>query len=346
MSRRPTMVFPGKIWTGSCEDALVNGFRSLGWGVQDISIASFTGKSVGGTMGKVGYRMFRPSALAAFRADIIEQCRLARPDWLFIVKGTGIDVATLKTVRAMGIKVANYYPDLNFDHALFDVAIIDECDIFFTPKIFHLPWMQENYPAVPTHFIQQAYSQTAHAPTYNVMREEDYLCDVLYLGTRSDYKHQLMEDLIALIPDVDVKIAGSYWPGRVEGTPLEGKLFNGIPFNCVYSELLQRARINVAFHFGPDKNGWNDMVSARTFEIPACGGFMIHIDNEETRASFVADQECALFTDVADLAAKIRHYLANPAERLAILAAGQRRAEAEHSFRHRAEAMSQLLLAS
>jgi hypothetical protein len=227
---------------------------------------------------------------------------------------------------------------------MFDPAILGEADLLVTAKSFHLPYFAEHYPGIPAYHVPQAYSQVVHRPVYAPVREEDYLCDVLYLGTGSAYKQQLLEALMAEMPDLDLMVAGSYWAGMIkDDSPLAGRLFNGIPFNCAYSELLQRARINVAFHFGPDRRGWNDMVSARTYEIPAVGGFMIHIDNKELRDSFDVGRECAAFTEVADLAETIRHYLAHPEERRQMAAAGQARAEAEHSFLHRARAIGELM---
>ena len=50
-----------------------------------------------------------------------------------------------------------------------------------------------------------------------------------------------------------------------------------------------------------DETQWKDLVSTRTFEIPACKGFMLHVDNSEVREFFETFHNTyRLFTKLAD----------------------------------------------
>ena len=68
-----------------------------------------------------------------------------------------------------------------------------------------------------------------------------------------------------------------------------------------------------------------DLITARTFEIPASGGFMLHERNNEVSRYFLEDRECAMFSDADELVRKVRHYLENDRERRAVAEAGRLR---------------------
>lgn len=90
-----------------------------------------------------------------------------------------------------------------------------------------------------------------------------------------------------------------------------------------------------------DHTGWQDLTSARTFEIPACKGFMLHIDNEEVRGLFTPGEEIDVFNDVDELCAKIESYLAHDEEREAMIEPAYRRCVPAYSYDERARVISE-----
>jgi spore maturation protein CgeB len=80
-------------------------------------------------------------------------------------------------------------------------------------------------------------------------------------------------------------------------------------------------------------------VSIRTFEIPACKGFMLHIDNDEIRTVYDVGREIDVFATPAELAKKIEYYLANPSKRGAMVESAYTRCVPAYSYRSRAEAI-------
>ena len=103
------------------------------------------------------------------------------------------------------------------------------------------------------------------------------------------------------------------------------------------ADLVQRSRINVAVNGRPsDPRGWFDCVSTRTFEIPACKGFMLHEDNEEVRGLYEAEREIGVFEGAEQLCEKVEFYLERPAVRAEILERGHLRAVPSYSYYERA----------
>lgn len=58
-------------------------------------------------------------------------------------------------------------------------------------------------------------------------------------------------------------------------------------------------------------------IKGRVREVLSCGGFLLEQDNSESR-EFLADSGVIFFSDLADLVAKIEHYLAHDGERARI----------------------------
>ena len=74
----------------------------------------------------------------------------------------------------------------------------------------------------------------------------------------------------------------------------------------------------------------------RSFEIPACGAFMLAEDTDEHRELFKGGTDAAFFTTAADLAEQVRYYLTREAARRRIADAGHRRViTGGHTYRNR-----------
>jgi spore maturation protein CgeB len=132
-----------------------------------------------------------------------------------------------------------------------------------------------------------------------------------------------MADLSRRLPDLKIAIAGARWQStRAEfsaNTTIAGPLTgDGM------SRALAHSKIGIAIHHGPGgRHGWQDDVSTRTFEFPACGTFMLHIDNPHVRTLFDVPADIDVFADGEELAEKVRYYLDHP---------DQREAAAERAF--------------
>lgn len=76
-------------------------------------------------------------------------------------------------------------------------------------------------------------------------------------------------------------------------------------------------------------------IKARTFEVPGAGGLLLTEGAPELGDYFRIGEEIDVFDGLDSLAARIRHYLANPTVRDAVAHAGHARAAAEHTYEAR-----------
>jgi spore maturation protein CgeB len=130
-------------------------------------------------------------------------------------------------------------------------------------------------------------------------------------GNYSPHKEKWLRPIVRELPGVRLRIVGSGWEYAQDddlkrcaiGHPLTGDF-------C--ARAMQYSRINVGVHGEPSRReGLHDFVSLRTFEIPACKGFMLHIDNDEIRQLFEPGREIDVFANEDELIAKVTHYLAS-----------------------------------
>ena len=336
MKRVPTMVFAAEVWTGSTGQGLADGFRKLGWAVQDIDLGRFIGDTGRSLLARAALRVTARWSWDAFRAALIEACELLRPDVFLVVKGMELDAALLAQVKQTGARLVNFYPDFHFSHPGLSYAAMKSYDLFITTKNFQIDWIHDNFENKRVEFVHHGYSSGVHMPIYNNIDENEYRRDILYIGNYSKYKEDWLAPVHAAFPAPRFQIIGYGWREAVAGRPLAaavlGKGIIGHPF----SQALQLAKINIAVHLGPHPSGWQDLVSTRTFEIPACGGFMLHIDNEEVRGLYKVGEEIDVFSTKEELVDKIGFYLARPELRRRMIARAYERCVPAYSYDARA----------
>lgn len=83
----------------------------------------------------------------------------------------------------------------------------------------------------------------------------------------------------------------------------------------------------------------SDIVTLRVFDVLACGGFLITPLTADLPELFRVGEELETYASVAELCAKVEHYLARPDERARIAAAGRARVLADHTVRQRVRAL-------
>ena len=99
---------------------------------------------------------------------------------------------------------------------------------------------------------------------------------------------------------------------------------NGELRNQDYREAIWRSRINLSFLTHSNQ----DEFAHKSFEIAACGGFLLAERSDGHLHRFVEDREAVFFSGFEECAEKIRHYLNDPGAREQIAANGLARAHA------------------
>jgi len=84
-------------------------------------------------------------------------------------------------------------------------------------------------------------------------------------------------------------------------------------------------------------------IKARTFEIPACGGFLLTGSADNLEEYYVPGKEIVIFKNKAELAEKCRYYLDNEEQLAAIAKAGFKRTVKEHTYEKRFREIFQIM---
>jgi spore maturation protein CgeB len=119
-----------------------------------------------------------------------------------------------------------------------------------------------------------------------------------------------------------VVIRGGLWDRGPEWPKLQPSFRGNAVAGDEYALALGAPQITL--HFLRHAN--RDEQDSRTFEIPACGGFMMAEWSRRHGELFEEDREAVFFRNDQELVEKVKHYLARPDECAAIAARGRGRA--------------------
>jgi hypothetical protein len=273
-----------------------------------------------------------------FNHAILRAAEAFRPDIVIAFKGTYIHASTLKSLRANGVAVYNYFPDTSaFNHGKWLPRSLPEYDCIFYTKPF---WYADTIKRIQLKagvFLPHGYDQGLHRPVKLDARDiADYGCDVSLIAFHTRHKEQVLNELISISPNLDLRIWGSGWVERCRSAKLR-RCIKGFPLlGESYVRAIQASQINLAIMGGPVVGATSgDLTTSRTYTIPASGGFMLHERNAEVLDLYRENEEIACFESAQELADKIDYYLAHPAEREAIARAGHARCVPAYSYDNR-----------
>ncbi|MEO1922366.1 MAG: glycosyltransferase [Sphingomonadaceae bacterium] len=331
----PRIVVAGEVWRGATAPALAEGFRRAGWLVEIVDLGSFMPR-----LGRVAGRLLRKLATAHYNKAIEATCTAFGAHALLVVKGNYISSRMLARLRGREVRTCLFYPDVEFDHPGIEPGLHREFDFVFTTKSYHQGFLSRELGEDRFALIHHGFDPMVHRNPLPLGAKPER--DLVFIGNFSEYKRNFLSPLADAGVE-DFAIMGHRWE-RAQGTPLARFVVPMAPVGDLYALELARSKIAIGLHHGPVRTpGWEDLVSTRTFEIPACGPLMLHIDNDEIRSAFDADNEAVLFRDSGELAEKVCYFLDHSGESRAIAAAGTKRAQQEHSYWHRAQDMAEIL---
>ena len=213
------------------------------------------------------------------------------------------------------------YLKVNSDYFYSSLPLFDSCllnsdtddikraiDEFGAKKVFFLPFTADifcHYP-VPVSFADK----------------QRLGANVVFLGTyanerRAEYLEKLCRE------GYDVKIYGNSWNKLPRNSCLRKKnrIISGNTPCEEMAKIIRASKIIIAFM----REEINESIACRTFEIPLCGGFMLHQRTKEVEDFLIPDKEAVLFDSYEEMKEKIDFYLAHPELREKIAKAGRER---------------------
>jgi len=235
--------------------------------------------------------------------------------------------STLEKVRKMfpNIKIIFFSEDDMFgkhNQSKYFLSCLPLYNAVFTTKSYNLnPEELPSLGARKVIFVKQAFDPSIHRPvTINNSDEKSFGSNVSFTGTyESDRRNKLF---YLADSGIKVRVWGNGWAKYVGQHPTL-QIENKPIYEEEYVKHICASKVNLCFLRKINR----DLHTSRSFEIPACGGFMLAERTSDHQELFEEDKEAVFFdiNDPKELLAKVRYYLEHDEERKAIAKAGRER---------------------
>lgn len=317
----------GEMWLGSNARAAFMALRRLGNSIRVIDEHLYNPAPWRSTFLRIIRKILRPLLV---RELTLEAKRLAdtfRPDGVFVFKGNAVHPELIHFYKARGIPVVNFYPDVSFlAHGPYIPRALPLYDHIFTTKSWGIADMQQQLGVKNASFLEHGFDpEMDHPLPLSDAERANYNCDVVFIGTWSPKKEKLLAHLKSALPEVRLKIWGCQWE-KSASPGLVSSIVGDEILSEEYSKVLRSASICLGI-LSEERKGASsgDLITSRTFNIPACGAFMLHERNVEALRYFNEDEEAAFFATPDELVERISFYLQNPERRAAVAKNGRQR---------------------
>ncbi len=176
------------------------------------------------------------------------------------------------------------------------------------------------------HFLPQAMDPAYDQPARRVSSR--YRCDLSFVGS-GQYPDR--HDLLSRLAGVGtMQVRGPGWE-QVSGLPVAG----GPVWGRRFARVVAGAAISIGAHAIAGQQTQLACDSNRIWKVLGCGGFYLGAWQPASDAFARHGEHCAWYRDADEAVALATEYLAAPADRARIAAAGRAHALAEHTYAHR-----------
>jgi spore maturation protein CgeB len=276
-------------------------------------------------------------------ASLLRAVRASQPQLLFtFLFGDEVTPESIAEVTASGVTTLNWFADDHWRFETFSKRYAPAFSWIATTAKSALP----KYAALGC--TQVVATQWGAVPHEDVEGAPRY--DVSFVGQKYGNRGPLIERLRRA--GISVSTRGTGWHvgfrHRVAARAPVLRAMGGQAWfahaqarsRCTQmemAEIFRGSRINLNFTEG--SQGGESQIKGRTFEVPACGGFLLTGEAEDLGCYYEIGSEIVTFHDENDLVDKVRYYLAHEGERSDIAKAGHRRTLADHTYERRFSAI-------
>ncbi|MBL9188120.1 MAG: glycosyltransferase [Opitutaceae bacterium] len=257
-------------------------------------------------------------------------------NFLWIDKGTWVAPATLRALRRADVRLAHHVTDalwprpwrLRLTRRRL-AATAPLYDHYLTSNAADFRRLQREMPG-RVRLTQLGYDERRFnaQPVRDPASAARWTHDAIFIGHWEPRTELGITALLAA--GVRVKVYGRPWLARARRNPrLAGHVFDGLS-DRDYVLALQHALIGLGF-----VSEWNyNETAGRSYEIPACGTFLLAPRTREHQRDYREGEEAEFFGSETELVAKTREYLADDTRRRAVATRGhQRCATSGYSWR-------------
>ena len=327
----------GASWHGSDCTGLARGFRELGCSVELIGSDQFFPKTDKSILSRIIHIILRFYFKKQFNNFILKTAHLIKPDLIVVFKGNHVSSeSTLKQLSKLDTWLVNFYPDISvMNHSSVEVQGFKFYNHIFTTKTFGINDLKFNLGLTNVSFLPHGYDQLVHRPIFTDI-DLGWKNDVSFIGGWCQKKENILKDLAKKLPKIKLKIWGPGWENN-SSKCLEDSIVGYPIYGDYYAMAINSSSINLGLLQEIEEGASSgDLITARTFHIPASGGFMLHEHTEEISQYFEEDKEAVFFSSSDDLVEKIKYYLKNEKLRKKIAKAGYARCIRENKLTYRA----------
>lgn len=246
---------------------------------------------------------------------VIEKLFSFKPDVLYVDNKPFLTSATLRRVKKLfpGLKIVNVITDDPFGKygrswRLCKITAL-HYDLHFVQRRANVEELKE-CGARRVEICYRSFDPELHRPVqFSESAFEKYHCSVGFIGTHEENRETSIAFLIK--NGIPVKVVGNDWPG-CKNWDIIRPHYKG---PSVYGEEYIRHinGMDIALHFLRHAN--RDEQDSRSFEIPACGVFMIAERSEVHQSLFRENEEVIFFSSDQELLDKVNFYLQHKEER-------------------------------
>lgn len=276
---------------------------------------------------KIEFRLAMGPEVERFNSDIITLAEKHKPQVMWGDKLLWMRPSALERLRRMGIVTVSYMID-NFFGPRRDPGwrLYEKCIKYYDLHVTQRDANVRDYlraGARDVLKIQTAYEPTLHLAPPEGWNDGNRNRGVSFIGTPYDDRAAVLTRL-AEQEHLPVVISGTprHWQRALTPEAYTNLYREGEIYNHQYREAIWRSRINLSFLTHSNR----DEFVHKSFEIAACGGFLLAERTQGHLDRFVEDEEAVFFNGYDELLAKIRLYLDDEPARTRIAAAGHARA--------------------
>jgi len=263
------------------------------------------------------------------------------PDICIVLAQAPVGAAFPARLAKDGVITAFWYVE-NWRHFPYwrGVAPLYDCFFHIQPGEFEEELTKAGCPLHA--YVPTGCDPEIHRPVPLTVEEQvAYGCDVSFAGAGYPNRVQMFKGLT----DYSFRIWGVDWDVLELQPHLRrvGERFTPEDF----ARIVAGSKINLNLHSSVVSDGVDakaDAVNPRVFEIAACGGFQLCDPCAGLAELFDFDTELPVYRTLPELRRKLDHFLAHPEEREAIARRARERALREHTYRHRAQRMLDVIL--
>jgi spore maturation protein CgeB len=263
----------------------------------------------------------RPINYFKFNYDLLQRNRLFRPDVIIITQGLYVRPNILRKIKLTQNPVLiNYATDDPFNSAISTTdltACIPIYDFYACTKRRIIQDIK-NCGCKSVEFIPFGFDPAEHY--FHALKDKSdhiqFSSEILFIGGADKDRIPIIRKIMQEL-NINLHLYGIYW----NRDKFLKKYYHGFAYNENFRKAHSGTKIGLCLVRKANRDGH----SMRSFEIPACGTFLLAERTEEHQEFFTENRDAVFFKDSLELIDKIYYYLKHESFRKKISESGQTR---------------------